>query len=110
MQVHSLNHRFPLELSLSVDVENQVPALPSSVDASADDVAPIPPQTSSSDEKEMVWLCSICNVPQGDQAMICCDRCDNWCHLRCVGCKTKMVLSRLRTFEAPVVRPSLLPE
>lgn len=54
MQVHSMKHLFPLKLSLSVGGEDQVPALPSSAGASADNLAPIPPQTLPSDKEVVV--------------------------------------------------------
>lgn len=85
VQVHSLKHLFPLELSLSVGREDEVMSLPSSASAAADDLAP---QPSTFDKVEVVWLCPICNASQSDQAMICCDRCDNQCHSRCVRVET----------------------
>lgn len=54
VQVHSMKHLFPLKLSLSVGGEDQVPALPSSAGASADNLAPIPPQTLPSDKEVVV--------------------------------------------------------
>ena len=80
---HSLKNLYPLELSLSG--KDQVQSIPTSADGPADGLAAIPLQSTLSTEGEVIWLCRICCSPQGDQAMICCDGCDDWCHFRCVG-------------------------
>lgn len=75
VQVHVLKYLLPLELSLLADEEEVILFL------SSDGAAAVPAHPSYSGEKEVVWLCLICNAPQD---MICNDECDSCCHFGCV--------------------------
>lgn len=84
VRVHSLKYLYPLKLSLSpvIEVESGIDSPPLSFSFATlgkDAYSGTP----SRDETN-VWLCPVCNAPQGDMDMIGCDPCDEWFHFMCV--------------------------
>lgn len=87
VEVHSLKHLYPLELSVA---PNNIPEpeVTDSIEPTVNE--PVVdgdggPSCLSSVPEDPVWLCPICNAPRLDKDMIGCDSCGEWYHFQCVG-------------------------
>lgn len=91
LQVHSLKHLYPLELSVDEIISHYPDSLPQNENNTVDpDNCPfvhsdLPDASLSVENSWHIWIFPGCMQPDDGSSMIFCDGCNDWYHITCVS-------------------------